>query len=172
MRDAAVIACRALSVYAAIRATEGLQAVGTGFGLGFLAADTGDLISNVWILVSTLVPVLLLAALALFLWRRADWLAARMVSPAHAPGPEAAADPDLDAIALSVVGVFVLSQALPRLVQLGINLGVRPSDEIARGIARGTMIIALTVAAQLALGVWLVLGSRRLAGFLRRLRQG
>ena len=167
-REVAVLACKILGVYFFIVSLSGF-AFTVSMVFANFSRGTEDSMSNVrFVGLVGPIPVIVLSIL---LWFLADRIAGRMVS-----GTEGSTEvskltaADIQAIAFSVVGMLVLTRFFPQLAQLIVNLSIldrydhAPMDAMTKGRIGGLIV-------QLAIGLWLLLGSRGLVGFLKTVRE-
>jgi hypothetical protein len=114
--------------------------------------------------------------LAFLLWRKAGWFAAHLILATRAESAEARpALGEFQAVALSVLGAFVLTQALPWGAEVGVSLlidGRNRGWDYAREILAHppSMARLASLAMQLLLGVGLFLGGRGVVGMLKAVR--
>lgn len=123
---------------------------------------------------SYLAPFVLELALAWFLWARAGYLSEKMAGSEVGISEENQADMEaLQVMVFSAAGVLVLSDALPDLVRQLYSLIVMQHIKFSGAGWNHVSTIANTAGAvvKLAMGLWLLLGSRgivRLLGYLRK----
>lgn len=172
IKELARLSCKVLAVYTLVLAIQSLNhfailpvSVGDNFPAGVAAL----------MVMAAFMPSILLLALAAILWFRADRLAGHM-----APGENtswekpAVTGEDVQVIAFSVVGVMVLAGAVPELFQLVSNLALQRSTQFQpfnETVSVYTVSRATGLAVRLAIGIWLLLGARGLAGLLKTLRE-
>lgn len=167
--EIAALSCRLLALYALLRALDALPAAFLALqnrgGMELFGTEPPPL----WLL---LLPLVLHLVAAAFLWRGADFLARRMVKTAHSASPAVVFDSKALPTAFSVVGALTLVQSLPHLAQMLMNLWfLSRRDPLLQGDFRGlTFPDFAGVAAQIALGLWLLLGSEGLATLLENAR--
>lgn len=168
-KDIARLSCKLLSIYTLISAIKSLNYFVV---LPFQEYGTG--MFNIMI-VLTAIPSTFLFASGIILWVYADKLVKHLV-----PDKElAAGDPrrgleDIQGVAFSVVGILILSDAAPKLMQvlLSIVLLLKLQYAIPNEWLNVTTITRSTgLVIQLIIGFWLFLGSRGIVGLLRKLRE-
>lgn len=127
----------------------------------------------------TALPSTLLFASGIILWLYAGKLANYLVPDKEPDKDPPSGDPqirveDIQAAAFSLVGLFILVDAAPKLIQILLNIilfsklqHAIPSEWV--NITTITRIAELVI--QLVLGFWLFFGSRGIVGLLRRLRE-
>ena len=174
-KDVAALACRVLSVYAF------LNALGTRQWLGLSlmplespavqnAQNQAMLIGRV--LSSSLFPAVLFTVAGVFLWIRADWLAGRMVSGVTTPERGGAVGVGaLQTTAVAIVGLVVLAQAIPHACDALGSLWLQARTVAAINapmpdLAGRVIVQWVTLAIQVILGLWLLLGANGISGFL------
>ena len=112
----------------------------------------------------------LLAGLALVL--RGRWLGERLF-PEGTSMPTPMGREELLSVLFAVVGAYVLTDAIPGLLRLGLNFSVLGALDYEYNRERYWQENWIAVAAEVArfgLGIWLVFGGRRLAAAWARLR--
>jgi hypothetical protein len=132
-----------------------------------------ELWEKITMALSYLISFVLRLALAYFLWAGADYLSGRMVGD-NGDDVKPATPEDVQAIAFSAVGVLVLSDALPELLQqLTSLIAMRQMDILSASdwmyISSLTKIAGLVLKA--VMGLWLFLGSRGMVQLFRRMRK-
>ena len=151
-REVAILACRAFALYLIFWLVIQLEVV----SYVWATARGSELSAQRYPLI--LIPFATAVVLAILVWRKAGWLADRMV--AGIPETEASATTltaaDLQVVAFTVVGLVLLVRTIPRAATV-----LRRPAEIA-------YLVSWLI--QLALGVWLLLGSRGIVCVLRKIR--
>ena len=158
-REFAFIASRAMAVYLFIGM---LHTMPINIG-GAITLQNADQKAWVFTVLLGLIP-LLYAALALFLWVKAGWLAGRMVgtTPVGEGG-------QLDAVSLvqagvSLIGVYVLSEVFPKAVQAIMLVLMAYQSDIGMSVLIRSMAASwVSLGVQLVLGVCLMFGAASLA---------
>ncbi len=166
--EVAVLACKILGIYFVVGGLSGLGYAVTELVRHFSRGTEGSM-SNLWL--ATLVGSTLMVVFGILLWVLVDRIAARVVSGAEAPTEVSKiSGADIQAIAFSVVGMLVLARFFPQLAQLIVYLSIldrydhTPVDAMTKGRIGGLIV-------QLAIGLWLLLGSRGLVGLLKTVRE-
>jgi hypothetical protein len=120
-------------------------------------------------------PTLVMIAIGVLLWKKADSVASRMVSDDPAPVTSAQATrEDLLGVAYSAMGMFILASSLPELGRTIAQLlaadgvGLQNQQLWQNGAWQGRFWGELT---QIAIGLWLLLGSRGIVRALRKLQR-
>lgn len=116
------------------------------------------------------VPAIFWLLLALIVWWRAPWLARRISGGDSVPMPEIPGGDRLLTVALVVVGVLVLADAVPNLTS-SIMIAFREKADRATTTALWNST-TLGELLKLAVGLWLVLGTEGVARLIHRLRHG
>jgi hypothetical protein len=128
--------------------------------------------AKIAVLMPTVIPLLLMLLFAWFLWTRADFLSRTMFKDDAAivkPGVESS---DLQVIGFSIVGVFVLADALPRLSEQVLNYWlINRHSYYNQQIPVQFKIRLIVSVVEFLLGFVLLFGSRGLAGLLRIVQQ-
>jgi hypothetical protein len=116
----------------------------------------------------TTLPFFLNLGAAAFLWLGADNLAKRMVKQDDTDVAPLVVGREAQTVAFSVLGLFTILQALPRLAQMLINLYlINQQDALTHRDFKGlTATDFAGVFLQLALGLWLLLGASGLVRWL------
>jgi hypothetical protein len=120
-------------------------------------------------------PTLVTAGIGVWLWKKANSMASRMVSDDPAPVASAQATrEDLLGVAYSAMGMFILASSLPELGKTIAQLLV------ARGLGLQSYQMWQNPTwqfrfwgglSQIAIGLWLLLGSRGIVRALRKLQR-
>lgn len=169
-KDIARLSCKLFSIYTLINAIKSLNyfvvlPLEGKSGTGMIATT----------LILTALPSTLLFASGIILWLYADKLANYLVPDKDLPleDPQIRVE-DIQAAAFSVVGIFILVDAAPKLIQIVFNIILLsklqhaiPSEWV--NLTTITRIVELVI--QLVLGFWLFFGSRGIVGLLKRLRE-
>lgn len=170
-REIAVLACKILSIYTIIKAITVLFYFAQSFGFFFRGQQEAFRFA-LW-LIGGLLPFVLLIIFGILLWYLSDQLAARMISDTvtSESNPKIVST-HIQAIAFSVIGLFVLAEALPRLTRIIIALSIRPLNMQNQQLIHADKIAQIgALFVQLAIGFWLLLGSRRLVNILKTVRE-
>lgn len=108
-----------------------------------------------------------------FLWRGADFLARHMIKTATSPAnPILIFDASARPTAFSILGAFVLVQALPKIGQMLVQLWlvVRQDPMLQRDMSGLTFPDFVAIALQIGLGLWLLVGSQGVVGLVQTAR--
>jgi len=123
-REIASLACKILAIYAFILSLS----VVNGVLLTIAMASSSGGYGQPWFSGSTLLPALIgsvPAAIhflcAFVLWRGGDWLAKHMVPDDSAVEEPNAGEVDWQKTGLSLIGVWMLANAAPQLLELGVR---------------------------------------------------
>jgi hypothetical protein len=118
---------------------------------------------------SVLAPIILPLVFGAVLWFVASRLAGKPdvdASAGTSPWLDA-----LQALAFTCIGVYILALAIPNVTKLIYyywQLSIPGSVEIITSVERRAALIGTLV--EIAIGLWLVLGARRLGNLIRRLQ--
>ena len=174
-REAASLAFKIAGLFAIIQAIEQSQSILILLQAVFRAVEFGmDLSSEGWwqfvLEAATVVgPFGLLIALGILLLSRSDRLAGRMFDDG-APDPSPQTDAhELQAIAFSVLGVFVVAMAIPSLAAVLVNASVR---DIPNDMRPSLWPPLVKLGLQLGIGAGLFFKARPLSTLWRKLRTG
>ena len=168
-REFAFIVSRAMAVYLFIGT---LNVLPMNIGAVASVRNTG---AEVWLSAAILGLVLLYVSLALWLWVRADWLAGRMTGgiaePASAGEEHHFGAGNLAQVGVSLIGVYVLSEAFPKATQ-AIAL-VAFQNQFGDTPNYGSSLAAswVSLGVQVVLGLWLMFSARGLVRFIRWARE-
>ncbi len=113
-------------------------------------------------------PLALLFVFALFLWAQADFISAKMVGEQDKSMVPVAVNADTQRLAFSVLGCYLLTQALPQIAQ-GIATFLTANDPDFDWTKSGAPDVTFTIV-QLSLGLWLLFGARGIVGLLANIR--
>jgi len=164
---AAVVAVKIVGLYCLVQALPFIYVIPSHLILLF----SGDGYGVTDVIVNLLHPSLYLVA-GVLLVRRATWVATRVLgfeNPSDDPRP-AAPGRRLQAIAFSVVGLWLVLAGLVELVRLFVQARYDAGDDDVIQSALYEPSSLAAAGAQLALGAWLFFGSKRLASFWHRFR--
>ncbi len=174
-REIARLCCKVIAIYALIRAIESVGSFGW-LVLGPAPSGMSEWQIYVQVFFFALPPVVLVA-MSVFLWKHAGVVAAWIsghdlqddpdepdIKPARAKSQE------LQAVAFATLGLWAIIDALPRLIDLGFRALIPPGSRLALefGLLSASRLVAISL--QLAIGVWLLFGSRGLVQLLYKLR--
>lgn len=147
-RHIAQLCCKALGVYALIFALATLQYMIPLYFSGSYRAP--------WLyMIGTSLPSILLVALAAFLWLKADALSSLMVPDQGVPNVTSRLSAvEIKKIAYSVLGLFILSDAIPQLT--GVFFLLAPEDPSPQtGRFLWEKIVEVLVKAAIGFGLFL-----------------
>lgn len=172
IKDLARLSCRVLAVYTLVQAIQSLNHFAV---LPVSMMERFPSGVTALMAMAAFIPPILLFALAVVLWFRADRFAGDMVSGKNTPGESTAVGgEDVQVIAFSAVGVLVLAGAVPELFQFVSSLILQKSFQyhpFSETVSVYTLSRAIGLAVRLVIGLWLLLGARGLAGFIKTLRE-
>lgn len=162
-REIATLSFKILSLYAFIKAIDKLSTL-INYLYKYSLSEVGVL--NFMIFAS---PVLLLLLCGGLLWFLAPWLASS-ISKSTAPADNAAASLfSIQAVAFSVLGLYLLADSLPALVRSIIWHFTTASRSMGERSPLIGDILGFLI--QIVIGVWLLFGSRGLVNFIRSMRR-
>ncbi len=155
-RQLAALACRILGLIALLRAFEYSSI------LFWSAMDEGD-----GAFLTRAAPAILLLALGLIFLTGARWIGELLAGRSNATDSTVLSVPrGFEVVAIAMVGIFDLLSSAPALVNQVLYAAQESEVELASSYDPGLVGSALRV----ALGQWLVLGSRGWSNVLRNLR--
>ena len=164
-REIAVLACKVLGIMTVVSA---LHSPVNGL-LSVLQTDLGQHPEAAWLPLIPILHLLLLFGVGLFLWMCADRLAAEMVrSDESSPAKSVLTGDEIQAIAFSVIGLFLFVQALPRFLYEVVYIGAvypPPAEFRPRWLLGGPLL-------QVIVGIALFFGARGLVGIWKKMRGG
>ena len=172
--EIATLACRLLGIYLVIQA---IPQMGYWISLvltkWLLSTPIGFPEPVSYVLVQHgAVPITLMLIGAIFVWKFAPRLATAMVGPVEdTEGPTRLGARDLSIAAFSVLGLFILSEAVPKF--LGILIGNFFMDN-GYSYANGLRLHGVQLGIELirvSIGFYLVFGAVRLTGWLSGIRE-
>jgi hypothetical protein len=175
-REIAALAFRVLALWVFAQSATGLSIVATGL-VSLLSGAFGkmDQPSVLYGIAIGSVPPIVLFAMSAFLWTKADAIAIHLYSDEDTVQPsqgDAPATTDLLAIAFASIGMYILVLAIP---EFSSHLA-KPliADVSLREVwaDSGWRLIFWTKLLQVALGVWLMIGMRGIARFVKSLQRG
>ena len=158
-KEIATLSFKMLSLYAFISAIDKLPRI-------FYSMSHNDLRGPGMInFVMAAVPPLLLVICGMLLWFMAPLLAVSIFKSTVSENEPNASFVDIQTIAFSVAGLYVLASALPNLVESVSMYYIIVSHTTEGGAPLGETIIVLML--KIALGFWLFFGSRSIVKFIR-----
>jgi len=164
-REIAVLACKVLGIMTVVSA---LHSPVNGL-LSVLQTDLSQHPESAWVPLIPILHLLLLFGVGLFLWMCADRLAAEMVrSDETSPTKSVLTGDEIQAIAFSVIGLFLFVQALPRFLYEVVYIGAvypPPAEFRPRWLLGGPLL-------QVIVGIALFFGARGLVGIWKKMRGG
>ncbi len=139
------------------------------------AVRFGSTQDQIW----SIAPLVLLtagyAALVLWLWLKADWLADLMldvVPQSKSTGEETEIDSaGILGIGVSLIGVYVVSEAFPKATNAIVLVAARNEAEMLSDWWPSLVASCVTLGVQLGLGFWLMFGTKHLTGLIGRARE-
>ena len=154
-REIATLSFKVLSVYAF------LQAIDKSYDIiyFFVYKDQlhlGDKVN----LIMTSAPPVLSGICGILLWCVAPLLATSIFKSTGPEYDSHASLRDIQMTAFSIVGIFILATGLPNLVNVVLMMLTAAP---ARAMTHTIVVLVLKI----ALGLWLLLGSRRIVNFIR-----
>lgn len=178
-REIARLCCKITAIYALIRGIESLDNSAQNFRWTLIGGWTG--FGNSWkdylfVFMSAL-PVVLLIALSVFLWKQAGVVAAlitghNLQDDQNEPDsdPKPVNTKQLQAVAFATLGLWVIIQAIPNIINFivwasGFSTVREENTFIVLVIARTSALII-----QLGIGFLLLFSARGVVGFLYKLR--
>ena len=152
-REMASLSFKVLSIYTFIRVIDQLQYV-------FYYFQNEPVLEN---LLTKILPPLLLLFCGGLLWYLAPFLASSVFKSSTPENEPSASLADIQTVAFTVVGLFLLASALPEMVNVIVIsftlwvIGSKPA------LIHNIIVLFLKV----GLGLWLLLGSRGFVKFIR-----
>ncbi len=177
-REIAVLACRTLAIVALINV---IQSSSRLLVLLFEAFNPdkfgppnpliGPVPLSAMLALLYVSPLALLLIFAGFLWAQADFVATKIVGERDANMTPIQINHDAQTLAFTILGVYVLTIALPRLSQLLVHAwNVGSQDATLRQDWTGFAPNLIYASVELALGLWLIFGARGLVSLLKNVR--
>ncbi len=161
-REIAILSFKILSVYAFIQAIDKCSYV----LYYIISQDQFDPAAKVG-LISISVPPMLSALCGTILWFTAPLLATSVFKATGSEYTSTASLADIQIVAFSVVGLFILATGFPDLVNV---LTVNLTASWIEGGWRATIHNIVVLVLKIALGLWLLLGSDGIVSFIRKRR--
>jgi len=167
----AVLACRVLGILAIIQALGMLQMVVATAGTvlwGDIAGKDAGLI-----IISVMIPFAIHLCFGICLWLFAERIAPYLAGDGDFNIAETKlVVEDLLTAAFSVIGMWVLVQAVIRFLQYVLNFCLIQLPASSGGYMHKQLLVQVVVlVVQFAIGLYLFLGARGLVGILRSLRE-
>jgi hypothetical protein len=162
-KEIAILSFKLLSLYAFIKAIDRSPDIFYYFFQSDIMHDYKTLLN--FLMIS--VPILLLASCGLLLWYTAPLLADSIFKAIPEESKNGASLVNIQIVAFSTIGLFLLARALPDLVN--VVLVILTSSSIQGG--RSSMIhIVIVFVFKVALGLWLLFGSKKIVNFIESVR--
>lgn len=183
-REIAALACRILSIVAIILALQSYVYIAASFFQALRELSSGMVVEFQVkpepLLDATLqiLPIALLLLLALLLWKRAEWVGAKMLGETDAKWNDAVSmpmeiHPQMQSLAFSCVGLWIVVQTLSRAAPL-LTVAVLTFDQSPdplRDWLQAGVFDALAWPVQMALGLWLFFGARSFVGTISYIKR-
>ncbi len=178
LRSVAALACRILSIVALISVIQASAFLLPSFYEAFnpdqfprMESPIGFVPLSLWVALIYLSPIALLLIFAGFLWMEADFVAAKMVGERNEKVVPISTNQEIQQLAFSVLGAYVLTLALPRLTQLLVRAwNIKSQDAIFQRDWTGFAPNLVYTFVEIALGLYLLFGARGLAALLADVR--
>lgn len=170
-RDIAKLSCKILAIYTVVNAIK---------VFGYIAFSSSSFLqqlnigTKILLIITSFMPFVLLSVLGIILWLYADQFAKHIVSDKDLPVEELKPNSEnIQVIAFTVVGIFVLADAIPRLTEVFSSIILLHSlqEQHIRTIHADTIARAIGLIIQFIIGFWLFLGSHGIVGLLKKLRE-
>lgn len=172
-----MLACRIISIYILIELLKYLNVVFMSFA--FLGMEENTLLNTRWMVAGSIFHGLLLLAIAIILWIYAPKISETIVGDKGVNNLDVEEITDyvkLEIIAFSLIGIIILSKAIPNFMRLVLDVytirsfnPLGESDVDIRYFPSITQIIAS--ATELLLGFVLFLKAKSIVGFTSNLRK-
>ena len=172
-REIGSLAFKLAGIYALILATSLIHSIFYVIGLfqGTSPYSEPTIYARVALAIGLPLPFLLLVALGVFLIVKSDKLSGRMFGESIERMEPSPSGREIQAIAFSVLGIFMFALALPKGMQVIINIFYKLDDpSLRKQIRIGTWATAAGMTAQMILGIFLFFGGRALSRFWHNLR--
>lgn len=167
-REIASLACKLLSIYAIINAVGSLQGFVTTFFSAFRVSSSALTTGEMWILLLSAMPFILQSIFAVFLWLLSDGLAIVMAKDESINGGNSTSSlnaHDILLMAFAIIGVLQIGLAIPFFVRGAVVYLLPPPRRAPFDLFSGRAFL-LSALAQLAIGLYLLFGSRGLVRFV------
>lgn len=165
-KAAASIAVKVLAIFTFIKFVTYLQSV---YGFIDMVKHQPSNISVGLRVVSMIYPILLLLVVSIFLWLYSDKLSDHMVKNLAVNEETKISYEDLQIVAFSVVGLFLVVNSLPELINAAINMKMLESQRMMQPMnMRMTQLVGTGL--KVLIGFWLLVGSQGIVGLIRTLR--
>ena len=176
LRSLASLSCRLLALITAVGVIHSSSAL--LIPLSYALSPNAGTAFPVTEFLLQLAPIATLILVSMILWMQADHIGARMVDESDESLVNVPKDQSLQALAFSVMGLHVLTGVLPRLAQQIIvslttnSASANTAYPPPADIFVATMQIGgwVSLAVELALGLWLLFGARGLVFLLANIR--
>ncbi len=162
-REIAILSFKVLSIYTFIQAIDKSYYV-----LYYLIYNNQLDVSRRLNLVMTSVPSLLLALCGVILWFTAPLLATSIFKSTVPEDGSQASSTNVQMIAFSVVGLFILATGVPDLVNVVVVMLTATSIE---GGPRSMIHNVVVLLLKIGLGLWLLFGSHKIVNFIRSMQR-
>jgi uncharacterized BrkB/YihY/UPF0761 family membrane protein len=168
-KEFAVLACRIFALYAFLKFIFQIESVICVIW-GLMDGRAGIKDTSGVIFFSFLLTTLLLLALAIVIWKKAEWLAEKIF-----PGKDSAGSKleismsEVQIVAFSVVGLVLIVEALPQIGNLIVDYKMRTSQPYVSMYPFWRSVVMHGI--EFLLGFGLLFGSKGLAGLLKSFRK-
>ncbi len=159
-REIATLSFKVLSLYAFIKAIDKLS---TLIYYAYRVSETGIPFFMIYAL-----PMLLLALCGVLLWFIAPLLASSISKSTVSEDNSAASLSSIQAVAFSIVGLYMVGDSLPSIVRSTIWRFTEPTSMSKGSPLLGDVMGSLV---QVVIGLWLLFGSRGLVNFIKLMRR-
>lgn len=169
-REIAALACKILALYAV---TLAWGAIGSIIPFLLYRVEPSQGMSLTGITIANISYTVLMGTTAFLLWFKADRIAISMVrDEGMAIENSKIHSSDIKAIAFSVVGLFILAETIPHAVGVIVERSMStPMPGMDMGWNAGKKALVARLVVEIAIGFWLLLGSRGLVGLLKLSRE-
>lgn len=156
-KEIAVLSFKVLSIYAFIRVIDNVY-----YTLGSITSTEEG--ANRLLIIA---PQLLLVLSGILLWYIAPRLASSVFKSSTIENEPNASLSDIQAVAFSVVGIFLLASSIPEIVKIIVIYNTMWAVGSKEVLIQAIIVLSI----KMILGLWLLLGSRGLVKFIRSTRR-
>jgi hypothetical protein len=167
-RDAGLLTFRALSIFALLRGLEQTERIVRAWPRTW--PEQVRLLWQLIIYSQLFAPMMLIIIFSLILWKIAPRLSNRMFTNAQNTNDSAVALKDIEALVFSGIGLYLLVDTIPNLVQTFYATYASSFSQLDVSTQMQVNILRLGTILKLAVGFWLLLGAKGLSNIVSKIR--
>ena len=166
-KNIAILACKISAILMLFNATRFMEFT---IWQAFLSSSNFDGLDKAFFIIGSTLPLITSLLLSFLFWTKATPLAAKIVGNMESENKPSLTYESIEILGLSLIGAFILVQAIPGIFETSVYLFMRESINHELVIHDYAKMVKNIV--YFLLGVYLVLGSRGLVKLINILRTG